>query len=543
MKGKVTLFFCFIISILIEGKVFGQGETFTSNKVKVSGGVIQGIADRSTGLRCFKGIPYAQPPVGELRWKAPQPVEGWEGIKKADHFGPRAMQEPIFSDMRFRTDSMSEDCLYLNVWTPADSSSANLPVLVYFYGGGFIAGDGSEWRYDGSSIAQKGIVVVTVNYRLGIFGFFAYPGLTKESPHHASGNYGLLDQHAALEWVHKNIAAFGGNPNHITIGGESAGSISVSAQMASPLSKDLIVGAIGESGAMISPTLPPIPLSEAEKRGVDFAKSIGASSLKELRVIPAKELLKKSSRKGLSYFSATVDGYFLPASPEQIFKNGKQAQIPLLVGWNSTEMGYKAVMRNNFPSPDNYRKVIKTLYDENADSVLKAYPGSTVKEVLESATHLASDRFIVYSTWKWASLQRKTGDNPVYRYLFTQSRPTDKASFDADFFLPDNDGSKMPPPIRGAVHSAEIEYALGNLATNPVYEWTPDDYRVSITMESYFANFIKNGNPNGEALPLWTGNTKQQPVRVMNIGVKSQLKGENVKRKKQHKLLDRIFNR
>jgi len=429
--NKLCFSFLTLLFLLFSNYSFSQEVkkgSWESNKVKITGGTIQGFFDKSTGVRCFWGVPYAQPPIGDLRWRAPQSLKSWKGIRKADEFEPRAMQGSIFGDMRFRSDSVSEDCLYLNVWTSADSSNANLPVLVYFYGGGFIAGDGSEWRYDGSSIAQKGIVVVTVNYRLGIFGFFAYPELTKESSHHASGNYGLLDQHAALEWVHKNIAAFGGDPDHITIGGESAGSISVFAQMASPLSKDLIVGAIGESGAMIKPTLPPISLSEAEKRGVDFAKSIGASSLKDLRAIPAKKLLQEASKKGISHFSTTIDGYFLPKSPEQIFEEGKQAQIPLLVGWNSTEMPYIAFMQEKFPSPESFKKRVESLYKENAAKILKLYPGKTVNEVITSATHLASDRFIVYSTWKWAELQRNTGRRPVFRYLFRQPRPVQNTS-------------------------------------------------------------------------------------------------------------------
>ncbi len=542
MLKNTFLLLVFLLSTLIESK--GQshnGEQSHNTIVKIEGGLIQGFTDPSTGLRNYRGIPYAQPPTGNLRWRAPQPLKSWKGIKQTVQFGSKAMQASLFGDMRFRSDSMSEDCLYLNVWTPADSAHTNLPVLVYFYGGGFVAGDGSEWRYDGSSIAQKGIVVVTVNYRLGIFGFFAYPELTKESPHHASGNYGLLDQQAALEWVHKNIAAFGGDPNHITIGGESAGSLSVSAQMASPLSKDLIVGAIGESGAMISPTLPPISLSEAEKRGRKFAKSIGASSLKELRAIPAEKLLQEAAKKGSSYFVTTIDGYFLPASPKQIFENGQQAHIPLLVGWNSTEMPYMALLRNKIPTPQNYQSTIKGLYKDHAQKILNLYPGRTEKEVLRSATNLASDRFIVYSTWKWAVLHRRTGKSPVFRYLFHQARPQSSRSFDADFLLPKDSGRMMPPPIEGAVHSGEIEYALGNLSTNPVYDWTPDDYRVSITMENYFAHFIKTGNPNGKDLPLWTGNTKDQPVRVMNIGVKSRLSREDPQRRKQHKFLDQLY--
>lgn len=534
MIKKIFLFI--VLSFFVMDFSFAQQhqeKQFKEDIVKVSGGFIQGLTNPETGIRHFWGIPYAQPPVGDLRWRAPQPVKDWDGIRDAGKFGPKAMQKFIFTDMRFRSDSMSEDCLYLNVWTPANSPTANLPVLVYFFGGGFIAGDGSEWRYDGQSLAQKDIVVVTVNYRLGIFGFFSYPALTKESPHHSSGNYGLLDQQAALKWVHQNIAAFGGNPDHITIGGESAGSISVFAQMASPLSKDLIAGAIGESGAMINPTLPAISLDSAEKMGEAFAKKVGANSLKALRAIPAERLLDESFATKMVEWPAIIDGYFLPQSPLKIFEEGKQAHVPLLVGWNSTESPYQGFMMGKMPTPENYKAIVKNLYGKDADEVLRLFPGNNEEEVLRSATELASDRFIVYSTWKWAELQRLTGEKPVYRYNFGKPRPSSQKQTKEN-------NNPMPPPLKGAEHSWEIEYALGNLSTNPVYPWTPDDYKVSATMEDYFANFIKTGDPNGNALPKWSGNTKDKPVMVMYINVKSELKPEEDG--KQFELLDKVYS-
>lgn len=531
------IFLSLILSLSAGGMVIAQSGQTPSNHadiVKVAAGSLRGVTDPETGLRYFWGVPYAQPPVGMLRWREPQPLKSWQGIRKADHFGPRAMQKNVFSDMRFRTDSTSEDCLYLNVWTPAASSAANLPVLVYFYGGGFIAGDGSEWRYDGASLAQKGIVVVTVNYRLGIFGFFAYPELTKESPHHASGNYGLLDQQAALEWVHKNIAAFGGNPDKITIGGESAGSISVFAQMASPLSRDLIAGAIGESGAMIKPTLPPVSLSEAEKSGVAFAEMVGAHSLKDLRNIPAEKLLDESASRDAPRFSATVDGYFFPATPLKIFEEGQQAKVPLLVGWNSAEVSYNSLMQGKMPTPENYKQVIEKMYRNKAAAALEAFPGNNQEEVIRSATALASARFIVYSTWKWAELQRQTGNSDVYRYLFGRPRPPMVGA------KSDNGNNSMPPPLKGAGHSWEIEYALGNLTTNTTYAWTPDDHKVSATMLDYFANFIKTGDPNGCCdLPRWEANSKGKPVQVMHINVESKLQTEDDR--KQFEFLDKIY--
>ncbi|MEO8778005.1 MAG: carboxylesterase family protein, partial [Rhodanobacter sp.] len=242
------------------------------------------------GLDEFQGIPYAAPPLGALRWRPPQPVSAWNDVRQTKHFGPRCMQLPLFGDMVFRSHGMSEDCLYLNVWKPAHASG-KLPVLVYFFGGGFVAGDGSEKRYDGASLASQGIVTVTVNYRLGVFGFFALPALADESPQHAAGNYGLLDQVAALRWVRANIARFGGDPAQVTIAGESAGSIAVSALMTSPLAHGLFARAIGESGALIAP-IAPVTLATMEKHGETFAHKVGTDSLAALRALPANTLLQ-----------------------------------------------------------------------------------------------------------------------------------------------------------------------------------------------------------------------------------------------------------
>src|SRR5690349_18412021 len=302
-----------------------------ADRVKTANGVLQSNAAAKDGVRSFKGIPFGQPPVGDLRWREPQPVKNWSGVRNADEFGPRCMQRTgPGSDYWFRSNGMSEDCLYLNVWTPAKSSNEKLPVLVYIFGGGFQNGDGSEPRYDGENMARKGMVAVTLNYRTNIFGFFVHPELAKESPHHAAGNYGLLDQVAALQWVRKNIAAFGGDPDHVTIAGESAGSISVSALMASPLSKKLFAGAIGESGAAIS-TLPPLPLAEAEQNGVKFAAAAEANSLAALRAMSAEQI-QAAAAKAQVRFSTAMDGYFLAKTLTEVFEAGEQSKVPLLEG-------------------------------------------------------------------------------------------------------------------------------------------------------------------------------------------------------------------
>ena len=491
-------------------------------RAKTANGLLEGVDE--SGIKTFKGVPFAAPPVGNLRWREPQPVQNWSGVRKADKFGPRAMQLPVFGDMNFRSDGMSEDCLYLNVWTPAKTGNEKLPVLVYFYGGGFMAGDGSEPRYDGESMARRGIVAITVNYRLGIFGFLSHPELTKESPHHASGNYGLLDQSAALQWVQKNIAAFGGDPKKITIAGESAGSFSVSAQMASPLSKNIIAGAIGESGSLLGLTAV-ASLKDGEKSGSDFAASIKANSLADLRAIPAEQLLKSTANTGFGKFPVCVDGYFFTKSPLAVFEKGEQAHVPLLVGWNSQEMVYQMVLGQDKPTVENYKKAVDKLYGDRSADALAVYSASTDEEAEQAATDLASDRFIGFSTWKWSDLQSKTGGKPVYRYLYGRPRPQMRAEMGnatagfAGGVVRDSSANKAPkmPPARGAVHSAEIEYALGNLSTNRVYDWQPEDFKVSEIMQAFFANFIKTGNPNGLGVPGWPAVDNSKGVQVMHI--------------------------
>lgn len=485
-------------------KTFAQD---TAPQVKTANGTLQGVAEAS-GVHSFKGIPFAQPPVGDLRWREPQAPNNWDGMRKADHFGPQAMQRALYNDMMFRSDGKSEDCLYLNVWTPAKSAKEKLPVLVYFYGGGFQAGDGSEYRYDGEGLAKKGIITVTVNYRLGIFGFMAHPELTKESPNHASGNYGLMDQHAALVWVQKNIAAFGGDPKKVTIGGESAGSMSVSGQVASPLSKGLFIGAIGESGALLG-NLSPVTLDAAEQNGVKFANTAGTASLADLRKITADKLLELSAN---SRFGPDVDGYFLPEAPAAIFAAGKQMHVNLLAGWNSAEGSDAAVLGKAEPTISNFTEAVKRIYASQAEELLKVYVPATDADVRRVAAELASDKFIAFATWKFTDMQSKTGGKPVYRYYYTRKRPATA------------DG-KANTGI-GAVHSAEIEYALGNLATNKVYAWTPDDFQISETMQNYFVNFVKTGNPNGAGLVNWPV-LKPGATNLLVIDVKCEAKASD----------------
>jgi len=460
--------------------------------VTVETGKLQGVAATIGGpVQIFRGVPYAKPPVGDLRWREPRRAESWQGVRAADQFGPRCMQKHMWDDMFFRSPKADEDCLYLNIWTPANLSkaaSAKLPVLVYIYGGGFVAGTSDEPRYDGAAMAARGIVVVTVNYRLGIFGFFAHPELAGESSHKASGNYGLLDQAAAVAWVKRNIAAFGGDPKHITVGGESAGSMSVSGMMVSPLTRNLVVGAIGESGSALPP-LHRLTLAEAEKKGMDFAESLQVPTLAMLRAIPADKLLSVQDFQG-AHWGPDIDGYYFTETPEETYAAGKAAKAASLIGSNSEEGGANWLLGDAAPNISNYREAVQKQFGSDANRLLQLYPAASDTDVVRAATELASDRFIAAGTWNWFDHQRKTGW-PTYYYYYTHVRPQPTA-FKA-----------TGPAAYGALHSAEIEYALGNLDANPAYAWTDADRKVSATMSAYWANFIKTGNPNGGDLPLW----------------------------------------
>lgn len=503
-------------------------------QTRIEPGVIEGRYDVQTGVQRYLGIPFAQPPVGELRWMAPQPVKPWTGVRSATEFGPSPVQPVVFPDIVFRSGGMSEDCLYLNVWTPARRDSKGLPVLLYFYGGGFVAGDGSEARYDGASMAAKGIVVVTTNYRLNIFGSFAHPALSAEAPYHASGNYGFLDQNAALRWVRDNIAAFGGDPKHITIAGESAGSLSVSAQMASPLSRDLIAGAIGESGSMLNSSLSAVPLAEAEKQGAEFAQKAGNLSLDQLRAMGTREVFEIYQESRRWGFPAVIDGHFLPRQATEIYRAGEQARVPLLVGWNSAEIPGMAFMQAPTYSEAVYLERLKQTYPEDFAEALKLYPADTPEELERSATDLASDRFIAFSTWKWSDQHRRYSGQPTYRYLFARI-PPQAAPVPARRDIP-----VMPPmKLIGAPHACEIPYCLGNLDLIKDTPWTEDDHAVSKVMQAAFANFIKTGNPNGPGVPDWPAARPEDAApAVMTIDVESQAAPSTTEARYQ--FLDRV---
>ena len=371
-------FLTFMLTLL-TGVLFAQQPT----RVNVAEGTLEGINE--SGVKTFKGIPFAAPPVGDLRWKAPQPVEKWQGVRQAKEYGPNPMQENIFGDMNFGTKKMSEDCLYLNVWTPAKTMDEHLPVLIYFNGGGLMCGSGSEPRYAGDAMARKGIISVTANYREGIFGFFAHPQLSKETSYKGSGNYGFLDQVAAIKWIKDNIAAFGGDPNRITIVGESAGSMSVSSLMASPLCKGLFAQAMGSSGSVIG-TKKVATLKEAETQGLEMTKKIGCKNIKELRSLSAEELMKKAGVKSVPVYN--VDGYFWTRQPYDVFANGEQTKVPLLIGGNNQEMNAMFILRGKPATIENMKEAARAIYGDATDELFKLYGLNTDSDVKIGRAHV-----------------------------------------------------------------------------------------------------------------------------------------------------------
>lgn len=483
--------------------------------VKTTAGPVKGVANANGQIRVFKGIPYAAPPTGDARWQAPRPAPAWQGVRDASAFGPACLQGKVFDDINF-TD-MSEDCLSLNIWTPAKAATDRLPVMVWIHGGGFQVGGGREARHDGEAFARRGIVLVTINYRVGVFGFLSHPDLTKESGRQASGNYGLLDQVAALRWVKDNIASFGGQPQNVTIFGESAGSLSVSALMASPLARGLFHKAIGESGAFFTRGgggLTVAALTASEAQGTTFATGLGATSIAALRAKSGEEILQ-AAMKTRPWFSPNIDGYLLTQDVATTFASGQQAAVPLLAGWNADEIRSSVTLAKPKPTVQSFIDDTKKRYGDAADAILKAYPAANDAEAIESAAALASDGFIGYATWKWIETHARTGRSPVYRYSFDRKIP-----------LPPNtmiNGVAVTARDIGARHAGEIEYVFGALKLSlPTVAWEPVDQQISETMTSYWANFARSGDPNGKGLPAWTRYDKTRRVMHLDETIREQ---------------------
>lgn len=481
----------FLVAVFV---IFNAGycNTLPPSPVKVEGGWIQGAVEED--LTVFKGIPFAAPPVGELRWHAPQPVKKWEGIKQTTEFAPAPMQggNP--------PSGKSEDCLYLNVWTPAKSAKEKIPVLVWIYGGGFSFGSTSEPVYNGKKLAKKGVVLVSIAYRVGQLGFLAHPELTAENPDHVSGNYGLLDMIAGLRWVQKNIGAFGGDPDKVTIFGESSGAISVSMLCASPLAKGLFHGAISQSGGSFGPTRPTTfpgenmkTLKQAEIDGEAFTQKAGVSSIAELRKIEADKL---PSGWGMPGGWPIIDGYVIPDDQHRLYEAGKYNDIPVLVGYNSDEGASFSRER----TPEEYITGVKTRYGRYAEDLIKAYPVGE-KNVPKTARDLARDAAFGWHTWSWARLQAQTGKSKVFYYYFDQHPDYPEES---------------PRFGYGSPHGQDVAYVFMNLdASNP--QTTKSDIELSEAMGTYWTNFAKYGNPNGEGVPVWPAFTSDNPA-VMYLG-------------------------
>lgn len=447
--------------------------------VKVEQGTLQGVYEN--GLTIYKGIPFAAPPVGQLRWRAPQSAPSWKGVKQANKFAPAPIQGGT------PPSGKSEDCLYLNVWTPAKTGGEKIPVLVWIYGGGFSFGSSAEPVYSGEVLATKGVVFVSIAYRVGPLGFLSHPELSAESDNHVSGNYGLLDMIAGLKWIQKNIHAFGGDPNKVTIFGESAGGIAVSMLCASPQAKDLFHGAISQSGGSFGPsrfvTYPGEnlkTLKQAETAGEEYAKKCRVKSLAELRKIHADSL---PSGWGSGSAWPIIDGQVIPDDQYTLYENGKYNDIPVLIGYNSDE----GLSFTRVKDPKEFIGSVKQRYGPFADNLLKAYPVSETM-IPKTARDLARDAAFGWHTWSWARLQTTTGKSPVYLYYFDQ-HPT----FSVD----------SPRAGQGSPHAQEVAYVFGHLdKSNP--ETTPSDLVISEAMATYWTNFAKKGHPNGQGVPLWS---------------------------------------
>lgn len=460
----------------------------SATTVEVESGLLAGYFNGDRSVRIYKGIPYALPPVGELRWKAPQPAAHWDGVFEATEFGCSAMQksiDPIVGDLirkalKLPEDTVSEkapecneDCLYLNVWAPA--SGDKHPVLVWIHGGSLTSGSGAERMYDGEAAAKAGVVMVTFNYRLGVFGYLAHPQLSDETVYGGSGNYGLMDQLAAVKWVSRNIERFGGDPDNITIAGESAGSYSVSALCASPEASGLFDKAIAESGTLIVKDTPTglLSLAKAEERGKQFFERMKVNQIDDLRKLPADELNKADFEPQM-----TVDGYLLPDTAYNICRQGKQNDVSLLIGYNSDE----GKMFTGFMPMDlkKYKEALEGYGEEKAGKLWQLFPATTDEEAKQQFNRLFGGLVFGYPAYVWTKIQHQTCQSPVYQYYFS--------------FGPEGDFC--------GIHAAEISYAYNN-PNSSFFQWTEKDYEFSKKMFSYWMNFVKTGNPNGEGLPEW----------------------------------------
>jgi para-nitrobenzyl esterase len=457
--------------------------------VEVTGGTLKGV-DQG-GIFSYKGIPFAAPPAGDLRWKAPQPAEGWTGVRNADTFAPGCVQDSSMSAMTGAPANFSEDCLYLNVWTGAKTADEKRPVMVWIHGGAFVGGMTGTPMFDGTKFAQKGVVLVSVAYRLGVFGFMAHPELSRESGK-GSGTYGIQDMIAGLQWVKNNIARFGGDPSRVTIFGESAGGIAVGMLSAAPPAKGLFQRAISESGGSFAPpriadeageNVPSLKLAESD--GESFLKKLGAADIKAARALPAEQIQKAAGGgMGGGGFWPVADGYVIPGDPYELYEKGQFNDTPILAGTNSNEGG---LFMRGPATPESFEKQIRSGYGERADVILKAYPHATDAEAARASADVFREFAFAWPTWAWARMQSRMGTGKAFVYYYDHRTPAS----------PD-----------GANHGAEVSYVFGNFG-GPGGEPQPEDLALSNLIQSYWINFAATGDPNGTGLPDWPNFTEK----------------------------------
>jgi para-nitrobenzyl esterase len=476
------------------------GNPLLKEPLRLKQGLLSGVAGTNESIAVFKGIPFAAPPVGPSRWRAPDSAAAWSGVRKADAFSPSCIQSIVAERKPWTYEFMthgeiSEDCLYLNVWTPATSATARRPVFVYIYGGGNVEGSGAVPAYDGEGLASKGLVVVTFNYRVGVLGFFTHPELSKESPYHASGNYGLLDQIAAVKWVHENIAAFGGDPSRITIAGQSAGASAVHNLTASPMAKGLFHRAIADSGSGIT-AAGGRTLKDQEADGVRFAEAKGAHSLAELRAISWKDIIAPITPAPTPAlrFTIVTDGYALPITEKDAFARGTQNDVPTITGLNADENGavpHPTITREAFEQQARQR------YAEMADEFLKLYPAANDEEAQAAQNQSSRDQARV-SMYLWALNRNRTAKTPAFTYFWTHA-------------LPGPDVGQY-----GAFHTSEVLYVLNTLSRSD-RPFTDVDRKIADALSSYWANFATTGDPNGKGLQRWSPVSADSPM-TMEVG-------------------------
>lgn len=471
-----------------------------SDPVKTDTGLISGTPGTTPDIRVFKGIPFAAPPVGPLRWQPPQPPAAWLGVRKADEFGPRCMQTVPGARGGGPALAVSEDCLYVNVWTGAKSTTERRPVIVFAYGGGFTSGAGSEPRYDGEGLAKKGVVFVTFNYRLGVFGFFAHPELTDESDHKASGNYGFMDFISVLKWVQRNIENFGGDPKRVTIMGESAGAMMISGMVGSLEARGLFQRAIAESGAWMG-----LGIGRMAERGPAEAEGKKLGSLADLRKKPADEMLRLGRSTGI-----IIDGWIIPEDLSTTFTQGHQNDVDVLVGSNQDEGtffgGGQRGAATGSASQQFVTQARQRFSGDLLETYLRLYPADSDAEAAASSLNRVRDE-MSWHMRTWAKFQSKRGKSKAYWYYFTRVPPVAPGQ-----------------ASRGATHTAELAYVFNNLIP-PTLPWSDTDRTLADALSSYWANFAANGDPNGKGLPLWPAFKDKTSERAMVLGDKVEATG------------------